>query len=55
LNRAGLTREVWAREAAAFEEEHPTDLNLPILIRRHTEDRVQIPERAEVLRDKISD
>ncbi len=55
LDRPGLTTEVWAREAAAFEEEFPTGLDLPMLIRRHTEDRVRIPERAEVLRDKIPD
>jgi len=55
LDRLGLTAEVWAREAAAFEEEHPTGLKLPMLVRRHTEDRVRIPERAEVLRDKIPD
>jgi spermidine synthase len=55
LDRPYLTAEVWAREAAAFEEEHPTSLNLPKLIRGHTEDRVRIPDRAEVLRDKIPD
>lgn len=55
LDRPGLTAEVWAREATAFEQEHPTGLNLPMLIRGHTEDRVQIPDRAEVLRDKIPD
>jgi hypothetical protein len=53
LDRPGLTAEVWAREAAAFEEEHPSGLNLPMLIRGHTEDRMRIPDRAEVLRDKI--
>ncbi len=52
LNRPSLTGDVWAREAAVFEEEHPTGLNLPELIRGHTEDRVRIPDRAEVLRDK---
>jgi spermidine synthase len=53
LDRLDLTAEVWAREAAAFEEEHPTGLNLPTLIRGHTEDRMRIPDRAEILRDKI--
>jgi spermidine synthase len=55
LDRPGLTPEVWARVAAAFEKEHPTGLNLPMLIRDHTEDRVRIPQRAEVLRDRIPD
>lgn len=55
LDRPGLTEKVWAREAAAFEEKHPTGLNLTKLIRGHTEDRVRISERAEVLRDKILD
>jgi spermidine synthase len=55
LDRAGLTTEAWIREAAAFEEEYPMDFNLPKLIRRHTQDRVRIPKRAEVLRDKIPD
>jgi spermidine synthase len=55
LDRPGLSAEVWAREAAAFEEEHPTSLNLPKLIRGHMEDRVRIPDRGEVLRDKIPD
>jgi len=55
LDRPGLTAKVWAREAAAFEEEHPTGLNLTKLIRGHTEDRVRISEQAEVLRDKIPD
>jgi spermidine synthase len=53
LDRPGMTAKDWAREAAAFEGEYPTGLNLPRLIRRHTEDRVRIPEWAEVLRDKI--
>ena len=53
LDRPGLTAEIWAREAAAFEKVHPTGLILPILIRGHTEDRVRIPDRAKVLRDKI--
>lgn len=51
--RTGLTAEVWAEEAAAFEQEHPMGLDLPKLIRRHTEHRVRIPSRAKVLRDKI--
>lgn len=55
LNRPGLTAEVWARQAADFEEEHPTDLSLPRLIRSHAEDRVRIPKGTEVLRDKIPD
>jgi spermidine synthase len=55
LDRLGMTTEFWAREAAAFEEEHPTGFNLPMLIRGHTEDRIRIPDRAEVLRDKIKD
>ncbi len=55
LDRPGLTPEVWARLAAAFEKEHPTGLNLPMLIRRRTQDRLRIPGRAEVLRDKIPD
>ncbi len=55
LNWPGLTAEVWAREAATFEGEHPTGLNLPMLIRSQVEDRVRIPDRAEVLRDKIPD
>jgi spermidine synthase len=54
LDRPGLTAEVWAREAAAFEKEYPTDLNLPSLIRSHTEDRMRIPDRAKVLRDKTT-
>jgi spermidine synthase len=53
LDRPGLTEKVWAREAAAFEKKHPTGLNLTKLIRDHTEDRMRIPKRAEVLRDKI--
>jgi len=51
LGRTGLTKELWARDAAAFEEEFPLGLDLPRLIRRRAEDRVRIPERAEVLRD----
>jgi len=53
LARPGLTAEVWALDAAAFEQEHPSGLDLPVLIRGHTEDRLRIPDRAEVLRDKI--
>jgi hypothetical protein len=33
-------------------EENPMSLELSRLIRRRAEDRVRIPERAEVLRDK---
>jgi spermidine synthase len=55
MDRPGLTVEVWAREAAAFEEVHPTSLNLPKLIRSGTVGRVRIPGTAEVLRDKIPD
>ena len=51
LGRTGLTKELWARDAAAFEEEFPLGLDLSRLIRRRAEDRVRIPERAEVLRD----
>jgi spermidine synthase len=53
LDKHGFTLEAWVREAAAFEEEYPTGFDLPRLIRRHIEDRVRIPSRAEVLRDKI--
>jgi len=52
LGRTGLTTESWAWEAAAFDEESPTELELPRLIRRHRENRLKIPEQAKVLRDK---
>lgn len=55
LDKPGLTVEVWARKAAAFDEKHFTGLDLSLLIHGHTEDRVRIPDRAEVLRDKIPD
>ena len=53
MDRPGLTAEVWAREAEAFEEVHPMDLDLPKLIRRETVGRVRIPGTSVVLRDKI--
>jgi spermidine synthase len=55
LDRPGLNTEVWAREAAAYEEEHPTGLDLAMLIHGHAEDQLRIPDRAKVLRDKIPD
>lgn len=53
--RPAVTTEAWARAAAVFEAEHPTGLDLPRLVRGHAEDRVRIPGRAKVLRDKFPD
>jgi len=52
-HRSGLTVEAWAEKAEAFENAHPTGLDLPRIIRRGAAE-IRIPARAKILRDKIA-
>jgi spermidine synthase len=47
-----LTVPEWVKRAEAFEQKHPTGLDLPLLIRQGAREQIIIPANARVLLDK---
>lgn len=48
----GLTVQEWVKKAEAFEQKYPTGLDLPLLIRQGSRERITVPASARVLLDK---
>ena len=48
----GLTVEEWTRKAETFEQQHPTGLDLPIIIGQGARQKISVPANARVLLDQ---